>query len=270
MTDNPPPEVPSPELLKPEPDSTPEPGSLADLLRQIRNRVIAGVFVVLPVFITFAVIRWLYDTLYVYALGPIADLLRWRYFQEDTAKAINGAMNDTSGYYLDAFVSVLAVISLLGILFIAGMFAKSRLLQVFNWVLLKVPGIKTIYAAVSNVFNAVSGTTGVRNFKRVVLVEFPHPGMKAPAFVTNECVDVATNKTILCVYVPTTPVPTSGYMLMVPEDKVVPLNWELEETLQAIVSGGLTVPDNVSYVPIALPKVKEVKPSQSPPPPSDS
>ena len=227
-------------------------------------------FVVLPVFITFAVIRWLYETLYIYALGPIADFLREWYIADGTADAINGAMNDTSGYYLDLLVSILAVVSLLAILFIAGMFAKSRLHQIFDWVLLKVPGIKTIYAAVSNVFNAVSGTTGVRDFKRVVLVEFPHPGMKAPAFVTNECTDIATNKTILCVYVPTTPVPTSGYMLMVPEDKVVPLNWDLEKTLQAIVSGGLTVPGQVSYVPIALPKVQQVEASQDPPTPESS
>jgi len=67
-------------------------------------------------------------------------------------------MNDKSGYFLDAFFSLLAVASLLAILFVAGMFAKSRLLRVFDWVLLKVPGIKTIYAAVSNVFNSVSGT----------------------------------------------------------------------------------------------------------------
>ncbi len=152
-----------------------------------------------------------------------------------------------SGYFLDAFFSLLAVVSLLAILFVAGMFAQSRLHKVFDWVLLKVPGIKTIYAAVSNVLNSVSGAQGVKDFKRVVLVEFPHPGMKAPAFVTNECVDAATNKTILCVYVPTTPVPTSGYMLMVPEENVVSLNWDLQETLQAIVSGGITVPDKVSY-----------------------
>lgn len=220
--------------------------SVGENFRIIRNRVIAGLFVVLPVFITFAVIGWLYNVLYYYALGPIAEYLKNAYMSPDEAKAISDSMTD-GAYWLDAFFSLLAVVSLLAILFVAGMFAQSRLHRVFNWVLLKVPGIKTIYAAVSNVFNSVSGTQGVKDFKRVVLVEFPHPGMKAPAFVTNECVDVATKKTILCIYVPTTPVPTSGYMLMVPEDDVVPLNWDLEQTLQAIVSGGITVPASVSY-----------------------
>jgi len=221
--------------------------SVGENFRTVRNRVIAGVFVVLPVFITFAVIGWLYNVLYHYALGPIAFLLKRMYFSEGAADAINASMNDKSGYYLDILCAALAVVSLLAILFVAGMFAQSRFHRVFDWVLLKVPGIKTIYSAVSNVLNSVSGTQGVRDFKRVVLVEFPHPGMKAPAFVTNECIDQATNKTILCVYVPTTPVPTSGYMLLVPEESVVPLNWDLQETLQAIVSGGIRVPDNVNY-----------------------
>ncbi len=222
-------------------------GSLGENFRHVRNRIIAGIFVVLPVFITFAVVSWLYETLYIYALAPIANWFKNVYFSKGTVDAINASINDKSGYFVDAFFSLLAVASLLAILFVAGMFAQSRLHKVFDWVLLKVPGIKTIYAAVSNVFNSVSGTQGVKDFKRVVLVEFPHPGMKAPAFVTNECKDAATGKTILCVYVPTTPVPTSGYMLMVPEENVVSLNWDLQETLQAIVSGGITVPDKVSY-----------------------
>ena len=221
-------------------------------LRHVRNRVIAGIFVVLPVFITFAVIGWLYNVLYHYALRHIGAYLKSVYVSPSAEDAINATLHDTSGYLLDSFFSMLAVVALLAILYIAGMFAQSRLHRVFDWVLLNVPGIKTIYAAVSNVFNSVSGSQGMKDFKRVVLVEFPHPGMKAPAFVTNECVDAATNKTILCVYVPTTPVPTSGYMLMVPEENVVSLNWDLQETLQAIVSGGITVPDKVSY---AAPRV---------------
>lgn len=254
MTENAKPEIETEEEL------TSITSSIFGNLRHIRNRIIAGVFVVLPVFITFAVIGWLYNVLYHYALGPIGAWLKRTYVSRSAENAINATMHDQSGYLLEGFFSLLAVVALLAILFVAGMFAQSRLHQVFDWVLLKVPGIKTIYAAVSNVFKSVSGTQGIRDFKRVVLVEFPHPGMKAPAFVTNECLDKATNKTILCIYVPTTPVPTSGYMLMVPEEKVVPLNWDLEETLQAIVSGGITVPDTVTYGP---PRVVDSSKEQS-------
>jgi uncharacterized membrane protein len=88
---------------------------------------------------------------------------------------------------------------------------------------------------------------GQQQPRRVVLVAFPHPGMKVPAFVTGSCRDLDTQKVLLCVYVPTTPVPTSGYFMLVPEEEVVELNWTPEETLQAIISAGLTAPPQVRY-----------------------
>ena len=214
-------------------------------LRTIRNRIIAGLFVVLPLFITYAVIKWLYDTLYVMALGPISNYLKLYWAKGD----------EEPSWILDACFSLAALLAVLAILFVAGIFFRSRLHRTVDWVLMNVPGVSTIYSAVNNVFNAISNSQdNVDKFKRVVLVEFPHPGMKAPAFVTGETIDVETGRTILCVYVPTTPVPTSGYMLMVEQDDVVELNWDLEETLQAIVSGGITVPQRVTYQsPRAIP-----------------
>ena len=208
------------------------------LFRLLRNRVIAGLFVVLPLYITYAVIKWLYVTLYSVALSPISYFLRqaWRPGEERPS------------WLLETLSALAALALVLGILFVAGMFFRSRLHRTVDWVLLNVPGVNTVYSAVSKVFNAISTSQDEQEkFKRVVLVQFPHPGMKAPAFVTNECRDEQTGKTVLCVYVPTTPVPTSGYMLLVLEDDVVELNWDLEETLQAIVSGGITVPATVTF-----------------------
>jgi uncharacterized membrane protein len=207
-------------------------------LRLIRNRVIAGLFVVLPLFITYAVIKWLYNTLYSLALQPIAYFLRYAWKLE----------NEKPSWVLEFMLSAAAFGLVLGVLFVAGMFFRSRLHRAVDWILLNVPGVNTVYSAVSNVFNAISSSQeNQEKFKRVVLVQFPHPGMKAPAFVTGECKDVQTGKTILAVYVPTTPVPTSGYMLLVPKEDVVELNWDLEDTLQAIVSGGITIPKSVTY-----------------------
>src|SRR5262249_58219061 len=67
------------------------------------------------------------------------------------------------------------------------------------------------------------------------------------SFVTGTCRDLETQKVILCVYVPTTPVPTSGYFLLVPEEETTELNWSMEQTLQTIVSGGLTAHSEVRY-----------------------
>jgi uncharacterized membrane protein len=100
---------------------------------------------------------------------------------------------------------------------------------------------------VSRVFQSLKGQGELTRFKRVVLVSFPHPGMRVPGFVTSSCRNVDTQKTILCVYIPTTPVPTSGYMLLIPEENVTELDWPLEQTIQAVVSFGITAPDRVRY-----------------------
>ena len=213
------------------------------LLRLFRNRFIAGLFVILPIYITYALLKWLYELLYSNVLEPIMYGLRSLVLEKTDA--------DPS-WYLTLLLSSVALLLVITVIYIAGMFFRSRLHQFVNWVLLNVPGVKTIYSVVSKVFDAISNSQqDVNNFKRVVLVPFPHQGMKAPAFVTSECTDVTTGRTILCVYVPTTPVPTSGYMLLIPQEEVVDLNWDLEETLQAIVSGGITVPKKVSYLPCA-------------------
>ncbi len=219
----------------------PKPSQQPSLLRLFRNRFIAGLFVVLPIYITYALLKWLYDLLYSNALQPITYGLRKLWGLGETEADLN--------IYLTILLSVIALLLVVTLIYIAGMFFRSRLHQFVNWVLLTVPGVKTIYSVVNKVFDAISNSQqDVNQFKRVVLVPFPHQGMKAPAFVTSECTDITTGETILCVYVPTTPVPTSGYMLLIPQAEVVDLNWDLEDTLQAIVSGGITVPKDVSYI----------------------
>jgi uncharacterized membrane protein len=86
----------------------------------------------------------------------------------------------------------------------------------------------------------------------MVLVPFPHPGTKVPAFVTSSCRDIATGRVLVCVYVPTTPVPASGFFLLVPEEDITQLNWTVEESLQAVISGGLTTPPTVHFYPNSL------------------
>ncbi len=251
--------------------------------RIIRNRIIAGLVVVLPLFITWIVIKWLYDTLVTLLIGPIRDMLIRIWYpvsgMEAPASApqdelqgnapfegIEAVGSEVNDWLISGFASVAAFVLVLGLLFIAGMFFQSRLHRFVDWALSSVPGVKTIYTAVKNVVDAFqSSTQGADQFKRVVLVNFPHSGMKAPAFVTSEIRDSNNDRTILCIYVPTTPIPTSGYMLLVPEEDVVPLDWDLQETLQAIVSGGISVPDQVRYDSVEIPKIKtstQKKPEQ--------
>ena len=222
----------------------------------LRNRVIAGVVLLLPLFITYVVIKWLYDTFIAVLIGPIRDfLLRIWYPDAETLEPTTWF-----GWSIVGLASLAAFALGIAMLFIAGMFFQSRLHRLLDWFLSSVPGVKTIYTGVRNVVDAFRASSqGNEKFKRVVLVKFPHSGMKAPAFVTSEIKETNSNRTILCVYVPTTPLPTSGYMLLVPEDEVVPLDWDLEETLQAIVSGGISVPSEVRYDNISIPVIDTSK-----------
>lgn len=220
------------------------------LFKTLRNRMVQGLFVALPLLVTFFVLKWLYDMLYGYIIRPISSVLYTYWLSSDLAE--NGKQQflgkDLQYWMENIFAPIAALLVVFGLLFLSGMFFRSRLHRFSDWVLTNVPGVGTIYSSVKNVIDAIHRSqqeTG--KFQRTVLVHFPHVGMKVPAFVTSSCVDADTREKILCVYVPTTPIPTSGYMLLVPESEVIDLDWTLQETLQAIVSGGITVPSSVRY-----------------------
>ena len=88
---------------------------------------------------------------------------------------------------------------------------------------------------------------GGSGFKRVVLVEFPHPGVRSLGLVTNSLRDVATGRTILTVYIMTGFMPPAGFTLFVPEQAVTNIAWNVNDTLQAIISAGITTPPTIHY-----------------------
>ncbi|MDP6466525.1 MAG: DUF502 domain-containing protein [Pirellulaceae bacterium] len=213
------------------------------LIAAIRNRIIEGLLLVLPFAITYWVISWLYMTFRGLILNAVIAKV---------VEVIFGAGVEPPEFFVKFIAPAIAILIVLFGLYILGMFLHSRIHRLIDWVILHVPGVTVIYAAMRKLFTTLQTQRHqVQKFQRVVLVPFPHPGMKVPAFVTSSCVDVATGKTILCVYVPTTPVPTSGYMLMLPEEDATEVSWSLDESLQAIISGGISVPAKVEYFPIA-------------------
>ena len=88
---------------------------------------------------------------------------------------------------------------------------------------------------------------GGADFKRVVLVPFPHPGARSLAFVTNSLHDVTTGRTILAVFVLTGIMPPAGFTLFVPEESVTNIAWSANDTLQAMLSGGITAPPTIHF-----------------------
>ncbi|MGL4552983.1 MAG: DUF502 domain-containing protein [Gemmataceae bacterium] len=207
--------------------------------------MLEGLIALLPMVVTFWIVYWLYSTLFTYVLEPLGMLVMW--------KGRRLELPDWFEYYVaPVFAILLAVL----IVYVCGVMAHSWLMRFVQSVILRVPLVSSIYDAVRGVLAGLGKPTDKPKPQRVVLVPFPHPGMRLPAIVTSSCRDLTTEKSILCVYVPTTPIPTSGFFLMIPEDEVTELNWDVQQTLQAIVSGGLTAPHDISYhggVPAVVP-----------------
>jgi uncharacterized membrane protein len=213
--------------------------------KTVRTRIFEGLLMALPVALTIWIIYWLYTTLRNLVIDPIAALILW--LVERDAELV------LPWWFEQIAAPLIALLSVIMLLFVLGIFFHSSLHRAIDVIMMRLPLVAKIYSAVRKVFSSLEAQRDEEKFKRVVLVQFPHPGMRVPAFVTSSCRDVSTGKKILCVYVPTTPVPTSGYMLLVPEEDVIEITWDLNETLQAIISGGISVPDTVEYYGVVEP-----------------
>lgn len=111
--------------------------------------------------------------------------------------------------------------------------------------ILKVPGINRFYAATNQLFISVFKSPA-KEFKQVVLIEYPRPRLYALAFVTGIAVGEIQRKTtesVLNVFVPTTPNPTSGFYLMVPQEDTIKLDLSVEDAFKILISGGILNPE---------------------------
>lgn len=215
-----------------------------------RNRLIQGLFLILPFLISVWALYWLYSFIESYVVSPLSALVVWK----SQSYYGDGAVPHWFRTYAAPAVGILLLILLLfGITFVAS----TRIHKATTWLLVHMPIFSWIYNPVRKVFLTMEthsgGQTGHKRPQRMVLVSFPHTGTKVPGIVTGSTRDLETGKTILCIYVPTTPMPTSGYFLLVPEEETRELNWSTEQALQSIISGGLAAPPDVSYFPPTKP-----------------
>jgi uncharacterized membrane protein len=216
-----------------------EVGALHALYRAIKSRIFSGLLLALPFAITLWIIYWLYSTLQGIVLDPIAHLI---------STYVGGRVREGLPFWWDRVVApLIAIAAVLAFLYFLGYFVRSRVARMVDWVMLRVPGVTIIYKAVRGMFQSLEGSGRGGQFKRVVLVSFPHPGMRALAFVTKSLRDADSGRTILCVCILTGVMPPSGFTLFVPEEEVIEVDWTVNEVLQVILSGGLTSPGVIRF-----------------------
>ncbi len=185
--------------------------------KKIKKYFISGLIVVVPVsftvYILWAIIRFT-DRLYPSSFLP---------------------------FYVPGFGIIVTffVIFLVGV--ITTNFLGKRLLSFGERIISRVPLVKEIYLSIKQIAEALFSQKE-KNFRRVVLIEYPRKGIYTMVFVTgvsHENIQEKTGKKLLNVFVPTTPNPTSGFLLMVPEDEVIELDLTPEEAFKLIISGGM-------------------------------
>ena len=202
--------------------------------RKARRKLITGLLVVLPIFVTFYVIKFLF-TMIGGILSPVV------------IKAV-GFFGFSPNSKIDEFVItsvaiVLTFVVLYSIGVIATNFLGKIIIRSYESILHNVPIIKNVYTSSKKLIEIISLPT-TQSFKRVVIVQYPRIGMKAFAFVTGN-IKTQDGAELSSIFIPTTPNPTSGFLIYLPEQDIEETDLSIEEGMKLIVSGGILVPDRM-------------------------
>ena len=198
------------------------------MLKTLRKYLVTGLILWIPLVVTFLVVRFLIrfvDKILLLLPEPVRP-------------------ENVLGFTIPGLGLVLA----LGILLVTGLFAANfagrRLVEFGDRIVARIPLIRGIYSGAKQVAETLFADHSSA-FKRVFLVEHPRRGVWSMCFQTSELsgeVQHRTEETVVCVFLPTTPNPTSGFLLFVPRDDLVPLDMKVDEGLRMIISLGVAVP----------------------------
>ena len=200
-----------------------QPGYFAKLLVTRRRRLLTGLLIAAPVYVTYLAVRFILRTV--------------DGFSQPIVKGVVGTTIPGLG-----FILTLVILYFLGLI-TASVFGKS----LFAWIdvlLLKLPGIRHIYAATKQVVDTVS-LPSKESFKKVVLAEYPRKGLFSIGFVTGSTRG-PEGKTLLTVFIPSPPNPTTGQLIFVPEEEIVDTTLSIEEGVKIVISGGFLTPKEIT------------------------
>lgn len=205
-----------------------------------RRSFLTGLAVSLPALLTLAAVKWIFGT-----ISSFTDTLM--FFLPHFLRPELIYQNGLSGqmfWYWSLLALVLSAILITGVGVLAQYYIGKRMLEWLDTAMMNVPVVNKFYGAIKQVNEAFSGNKN--SFKTVVMVEFPSAGMYSIGFITNEQhgeVQQKTKEKVVCVFVPTTPNPTSGFLILVPEEKVTKLDMSVADGIKFIVSLGSISPE---------------------------
>jgi uncharacterized membrane protein len=205
-------------------------------LARWRSNFLTGLVVLLPAMVSIAVVVWLF--------GHVSDLTDKLLFflPPDLTHQDHGT--GPMHWYWSLFALLLAVSLICGFGLLARNYIGKKMIEWMDRALLQVPFLNKIYGATKQVNDAL--TSGDKNsFKTVAMIEFPHPGAYAIGFITSEQraePQIKSDLDLICVFIPTTPNPTSGFLVLVPAEKVLKLEMSVADGVKYIISLGAIAP----------------------------
>jgi uncharacterized membrane protein len=212
---------------------------------QWRANFFAGLAIVLPAVISVAVVLWLFQN-----VSNVTDkLLFFLPVSWTHAKLPDGQPGEMYWYW-----SCFALLLTVALICLAGRYGRNYIgRKTIEWIdhaLMQIPLLNKIYGTVKQVNQSFSSNKS--SFKQVVLVPFPHPRSRTLAFVTGEQKGLGAEK-LISVFVPTTPNPTSGFLLLVPECEIIKLDISVADGIKFIISLGAISPDYAGHSISPLP-----------------
>ncbi len=214
-------------------------GERKPMAKAIQSNLIAGVLTIIPLIVVWFVLDFIFTFLSNVG-SPVASGLSM--FIEDRIPAAQPLLDH---HLFRWFIAVtMSLILLYAVGKIASQMAGKKLIAAFEGLLGRIPVVETVYSASKKLINVLQQTPG--GGARVVLIDFPNPGAKAIGLVMRTFEDSTTGEEMASVFVPTTPNPTGGYLLLVPVRRLVPTSLTMEQAMTMIVSGGTVAPAHFS------------------------
>ena len=209
----------------------------------LKKYIIAGLLVWLPFAATVVIVKLLIDLLDKTVLllppewHPVALL----------------------GFSIPGFGIILA----LSILLLTGMLAANlfgrRFVEIWERILNKIPLVRSIYSSIKQISNTIFDPSG-KSFRKVVMLQYPRKGLWSIGFLTNDNVGdeiSAVDDRLVTVFIPTTPNPTSGFIIMTRNDEITELDMSVEEGFKFIISIGVIIPDGTARTELERNKVAQ-------------
>ncbi|HPR62695.1 MAG TPA: DUF502 domain-containing protein [Thermoanaerobaculia bacterium] len=200
---------------------------------RIRKTFFSGLILLLPLWVTLSLTAFIIKRITSFVSPGISKI--FEALEIDISAPL---------LYVLSLVIALLLIYLVGLL--GRRAAGKAVMASLDRLFLRIPVLKTIYASTQQILSAFQGTK-TRTFQKVVLIEYPRPGIQTLAFVTNQMGEYLT------LFIPTTPNPTSGWLALMKEEDCITVDLTPDEALKLIISGGIILPKHFTFQALTRP-----------------